>query len=176
MKKPALLFFLLAAFGQWVFAQKIEVEKRVSEQEFPAAAINRLDQDFQGRKCTRHYLESDGDTTNFEAKFKWQGERYSVEFFKNGELKDTEKQVDFKKITAVAQEKINGRLRQDFKKFKVKKVQEQTLPGLPGHRFEIEVKGKNSEGAGYFEYLFEENGSLIRSRKIILPSNNITLY
>jgi hypothetical protein len=176
MNKSTLLIFVLVASGQWLSAQKIEVEKRVPEQEFPAVAIEWLGGHFDGRKCKRYYLESDGDTTNFEAKFKWQGECYSVEFFKNGSLKDIEKQVDFKTIPATAQAKINERFRQDFKKSKVKKVQEQTLPGQAGHRYEIEVKGKNSDGTAYFEYLFEEDGKLLKSRKILLPPNNITLY
>ena len=176
MKKTALLIFFLAALAQCFFAQKIEVEKRIPEREFPTKAIEWLNGDFQGRKCERYYLESDGDTTNFEAKFKWQNERYSVEFFKNGDLKDIEKQVDFKIIPAAVQLKITGRFQQDFKKFKVKKVQEQTLPGQPGQRYEIEMKGKNDEGTAFFEYLFEEDGSLLLRRKIELPSNNITLY
>lgn len=176
MKKITWLTFLLMAAGQWLFAQKIEVEKRVPEDELPVAALELLNERFDARKCKRYYLESDGDTTNFEAKFKWQGECYSVEFFKNGQLKDIEKKVDFKKIPPATQAKINERFRQDFKKFKVKKVQEQTMPGQNGRRYEIEVKGKNDEGTAYFEFLFEETGNLVERRKIILPSNNINLY
>ncbi len=176
MKKSSLFIFLLAAFGQTLLAQKIEMEKRIPEQEFPPAAIDWLNDKFSDRKCNRFFLESDGDTTNFEAKFKWQKSCYSVEFLNDGSLKDIEKQVKFKEIPAAVQTSINKQFQEDFKKFKLKKVQEQTLPGRLEKRYEVEIKGKNDEGTAFFEYLFESDGRLVMRQKIILPTNNITLY
>lgn len=176
MKNFFWIFFLLAPQVQALFAQKTEVEKRIPEKSFPGNALLWLNAEFAQRKCLRYYLETDGDTTNFEAKFKWQGERYSVEFFKNGLLKDIEKQIRFKDIPASTQAVIQEKFQRVFKKFKVLKVQEQTLPNTPGKRYEIEVKGKNDSGTALFEYLFEADGRLVLSRQIILPPNNITLY
>lgn len=166
----------LALQVQALFAQKTEVEKRIPEKSFPGDALLWLNAEFAQRKCLRYYLETDGDITNFEAKFKWQGERYSVEFFKNGVLKDIEKQISFKDIPDSAQAGIHEKLRRDFKQFKVLKVQEQTLPNISGKRYEMEIKGKNDSGTALFEYLFEADGRLVLSRQIILPPNNITLY
>lgn len=176
MKNFFWLIFLLSLQVQALFAQKTEVEKRIPEKSFPGDALLWLNAEFAQRKCLRYYLETDGDSTNFEAKFKWQGERYSVEFFQSGVLKDIEKQIRFNDIPASVQAEIHEKFRQDFKKFKVLKVQEQTLPNISGKRYEIEIKGKNDRGTALFEYLFEADGRLVLSRQIILPPNNITLY
>lgn len=148
----------------------------MNESEFPPTALSYLEEQYPDHGRTRYFLESGSDSVNFETKFKWQGSCYSIEFFKDGSLKDTEKQVKYASLEAGLMEVLNDRFRQDFKKWKVKKVQEQTLPGRPGLRYEIEVKGKSEEGWAFFEYLFEADGPLVLKRKIILPSNNITLY
>jgi Zn-finger protein len=157
-------------------AQKLEVEKRVRQDEFPKPALEYLDLHFEGKKCTRFFREYHADTTNYEAKFKWQKQRYSVEFLVNGTLKDIEKQVPFSALPTVGREKISAQWAKDFRKFKVVKCQEQTLPNRPEKRYEIEVKGKDADGMAFYEYLFEANGNLVKRQKIILPSNNITLY
>ena len=173
MKHLALLLLLLPA---WLPAQKIEIEKRVRQRDFPAEALSRLDRDFPERKCTRYYLESDQDSTNYEAKFKWMGNRYSVEFFRDGRLKDTEKQIGWGEVAAGPQALIEAQFQHDFSHFKVKKVQVQTVPHDPDPRYEIELKGRNAAGAAFFEYLFSAGGNLLQRRKILLPPNHITLY
>ena len=163
--------------SQSLSAQKIEVEKKVPPGQFPPPALRYLDENYADRGRTRHYLEAGSDTTKFEAKFKWQGVCYSVEFFEDGSLKDTEKEIDFDDIPAGPRQKMQEVFDADFQKAKVKRVQQQTLPGSPALRYELEVKGKTHPGGwAMWEYLFTAAGDVVRKDKIILPSNNILLY
>lgn len=174
--KKMLSMALFTALATGLFGQKIEIEKKVSPEEFPAAALEYLNERYPDRGRTRHFLESGSDSTNFEAKFKWQGHCFSIEFFQDGKLKDSEREVKFAALPADLQQQVAARFQRDFKKFKVKKVQEQTLPGSSEPNYEIVVKGKAPDGRAFFEYLFAADGSVVLSQKIILPSNNITLY
>jgi hypothetical protein len=164
-------FFALAAY-----AQKVEVEKRISEKEFPVLAKTWLSENFNDATHMRFFREYTSDTTNYEAKFCWKKNRYSVEFLKTGQLKDIEKSIPFSEVPEPGRAVIRQVLQADFSKYKIIKCQEQTRPGHPGRRYEMELKGKKSSQTRLYEYLFEEDGRLVLSRKIVLPSNNITLY
>ena len=176
MFKTLLLFLLIACFPASISAQKIEVEKKIPRAEFPAEALKFLEEKFPGKKNSRFFLESGADTINYEAKSKWRGDCFSVEFLQDGKWKDTEMEVAFKGLTPSLQESVAAVLSESFSKFKVKRVQEQSMPGRLELRYEMEIKGKGPEGWGMWEYLFTSDGQLVEKQRILLPSNNITLY
>ena len=157
-----------------LFGQKIEVEKRIKKSEFPTVAETFIKEKFSEKKRIKYFKEINGDTIHYEAKFKSDGYCYSVEFFDNGQLEDIEKKIQENELPAATQKNINDYFARHYKKYKIKKIQEQTGHGTT--RYEIEAKGKDQSGTYLYEFLFSETGLFIQRQKIILPSNNITLY
>lgn len=173
--KASLIVCALLLGGQ-VFSQKIEVEKKIRREQFPAEALQWLEMEYPGLRRDRYFQEFEADTTNYEAKFCWEKAWYSIEFLKDGSLRDIEKQVDFSSIPEAGRKKMEEQLDADFKKWKVSRCQEQVRPKQPGKRYEIEIKGRDATGAVKYEFLFNENGGLVQKREIILPSNFINQY
>lgn len=165
----ASLFFLTS-----IFAQKIEQEKRIDPSDFPNQAMDYLEEHFSGIRKMKLYQEISTDSVTYEAKFKLNAFRYSVEFFPDGELLDIEKLIPFSTIPEPSRLKIIELWQDHFKKYKVTRCQEQTSD--LGIRYEIEVKGKNKEGRALYEYLFEADGDFVQKRKIILRTTDMTLY
>ncbi len=172
----SIVLTLLCFWQTEALAQKMEVEKRVSKDEFPAPALQFLTKEYPGLRKDRYFKEFEGDTTNFEAKFCWQKERYSIEFQVDGSLKDIEKQVKFSSIPSEIRKLISQELDASFKKWRVSRCQVQQVPGRIEQWYEIEIKGKDHTGAVQYEYLFDDQGILVRKREIILPSNLINQY
>lgn len=158
----------------WAQNKKIEVEKRIDRAVFPDQALEYLNQNFPGVEKWRLYEEQSSDSLSYEAKFKQEGYRYSVEFTPDGNLMDVEKQVKFRVLPESTKNQIVQRWQEDFSRFKIIKCQEQT--SIIGIRYEIEVKGKNEKGVSIFEYLFEENGAFLKRSRVVLRSSDMTLY
>lgn len=162
------------SFFSNISAQKIEQEKRINQSEFPSLAMDYLQNHFQGMRKMKLYQETSTDSITYEAKFKLNQSRYSVEFFPNGQLLDIEKMIDFETIPTQTRQKITQLWNEHFQKHKITRCQEQT--SKRGIRYEIELKGKNKEGRALYEYLFEANGDFVRKREIILRTTDMTLY
>lgn len=144
---------------------------------FPTLAQELLADSFPDLARMKYYLELNGTDTTYEAKFKWKRAFYSVEFLPTGSLMDVEKRLKFSGLPTSFQAAVEQQLGHDFTKFKVKKCQEQTVPGLERKRYELEIEGKPASGkAAVFEYLFEEDGTVVQRQEVLLPSNDINLY
>lgn len=172
-------YFLLVIIGilpSVIFAQtqKKEVEQRIPSGDFPPLARKHIEKDFPNAKRLKFYREITNDTISFEAKFCSEKNWYSVEFTPEGKLLDIEKKVKFRTIPEATQTQIKKRWDQDFKKYRVKKCQEQT--SSLGIRYEIEVRGRGSEGTAFYEYLFAADGTFLQKREIVLRSSDVTLY
>ena len=170
------LLFLVITTGQTTgaFSQKVEIEKRISQEAFPKQALQLVETDYPEAKKLKFYRERSADSTTFEAKFCFEKHRYSVEFNPDGDLLDIEKKIKFKTLPEPTQEAFEAKWSEDFKRFRVSKCQEQT--SSKGIRYEIEVKGKSSQGTDFYEYLFESDGTFIQRQKIILRPSDMSLY
>ena len=156
-------------------AQKFEMERRISKKKFPTASLNYLQEHFPEVEKIKYFLEKNrDDIIHFEAKFRYQDEYYSVEFYENGNLQDVEKKIVFGAIEQNIQSFIRNQWAADFKRYAIVKCQEQKA--LDKLRYEIEVKGKNRYGTAYYEYLFESDGSFVRREMIILTPDDMVLY
>ena len=78
------LFFSLISHAQ----TKNEKEERINKEDFPNNALEVTDHIPAHAKRLRFYKETDGEKQSFEAKFKLNKLRYSVEFNTNGELEE----------------------------------------------------------------------------------------
>lgn len=155
--------------------QKIELEERIPESDFPKSALEQVQQKYPLRRRVKFYREiSKADSLTFEAKLLSEGHWYSVEFYPDGTLVDIEKRVKFKSLPEATQAHISMRWEDDFRKVRIVKCQEQSSAN--GLRYEIEVRGKDETGSAFYQYLFTEAGSFINREKMELRPSDMTLY
>ncbi len=166
----ALLLFCWGLAG----AQKYEVERRVDASEFPASAVEYLQQAFPGKDKVKYYKETSRQGESYEAKFLWQGHRYSVEFGPEGDLQDVEREMRYRDLPEPVRRQMEIQWATDFRKYRIDRTQEQTVDDRL--RYEIIVRGKGADGVSYFEYLFEDDGTFVERQQIVLPPNDIFLY
>lgn len=160
---------LLAQIGE-----KIEIEERIAALEFPVPALTILHERFPDVKSVKYYREQSADDISYEAKFRLDEVKYSVEFYSDGSLMDIEKLMAFDDIPSAARSAIEVQWEKQFRKWKVIKCQEQSSDA--GIRYEIEMKGKGNKSAQLYEYLFEADGTFVAKSRLVLRSNDMSLY
>ncbi len=175
-----LLFFLTVFFSVIIAAcgkaQKIDVEKKIPESEFPPAAVQWLKKEYSNQIKIRYFIEIEADVINYEAKFCFEKEKYSIVFLKDGELCEIEKEIEYSILPASTQKNIELQLNADFKKWKIARLQERTLPPSPILTYELLAKGKGESGVIIYNYYFSKNGEVLKKSKIVLPSKIINQY
>lgn len=187
------LLVLVMAFSPCFGQTKYEREFRILKKQFPEKALNYLSEEIQGAKRVRFYKEIDSAKISFEAKFKKDKLKYSIEFDENGKLEDIEitiKQVD---IPNSSWANIQEYLSTTFKKSKIRKIQQQypvtegespetTIKNafqnllLPSINYELIVSAKKEREHEQFEILFDANGNLLKLRKSLPPNYDHVLY
>lgn len=169
-----------------LFAQekKQEVETSIKKSDLPEEALSILNQFWNDEKKADFYREFDGQSISYEAKFKLNNYLHSIEFDENGTLLDIELLINFDKIPKNTGNAIKSYLNDQYTKFRITRVQrqysndEEDLAELflkkefddLTIRYELEVEAQNKEELGAFEFLFNENGQLIRKREIVRRS------
>lgn len=173
------LFFLahISVSGQI----KIEKEERIKPQEVPKKAPDWISQNFSDIKRIKWFKQIEDNYQSYEAKFKSNGLRFSVEFENTAVLKNVEIETEFDKILSPAKEMLTKKLEEKFIKFKFKKIQFEYLPAnlafqnfsekiktpLPVPDFyEIELVGKTPEETKLYEARFDALGKLVQMREI----------
>ncbi|WP_276168236.1 hypothetical protein [Zobellia alginiliquefaciens] len=186
-----LLFFV---FGiSTAFAQiKDEREHRIKKSQFPENARLFLHQKLVNARRIRFYKEIDGSKVSYEAKFKKDRLRYSIEFNTDGKLEDIEIEIEPLDIPNDSYSKITKYLEQNFKKYRIKKIQQQynvdddnvdeTLKNafqnlmLPSIKYELIINGKNDKGYEQFEILFNAEGQFELIKKALPANYDHVLY
>ena len=118
------LSFLLMANGLSGQEIKVEKEERVREVEVPAQSTGWLSEVFPSLSKVKWYKESTSGKTSYEAKFKYQSKKYSVEFSETGAFEDIEFLVNWKSLDENLRDRLINLLT-GFEKIKVRKVQKQ---------------------------------------------------
>ena len=187
--------FLTVLFlcGCWANAQnKYEREYRIKKSQFPEQALTYIEKELKEAKRIRFYKETDSTKVSYEAKFKKDRLKYSVEFDEGGVLEDIElliRPVDIPNDTFL---KINDFLDKDFIKFRIRKIQQQYPLGkkdtetvvknafqnlmLPYIKYEIIVSGKKNKGYAQYEVLFDAEGNFVKMRESLPPNYDHILY
>ncbi|MCB0561592.1 MAG: hypothetical protein H6573_27355 [Lewinellaceae bacterium] len=158
-----------------LFAQKIEVEKRISPEEAPALIHQFLEREYSEKSKVKFYEEQNESGRFFEAKFCFQKARYSVKFNPEGQLVDTERQIRYKEIPAEAAGQIEKQLKGQFQRHKVVRTQE-VLENGQAVGYELEIKGKREVELGYFEGQFDSEGRQQSLRTIEQPPNDFLFF
>lgn len=189
MKKLLVCLLCCLCFG--LAAQtKFEKKERVNAEEFPKEAIGLLKAALLPKKI-KYYKEQSDSGISYEAKFKHNGTFFSVEFSTDGNLEDIEAEIT--QLPSQTQGAINEYLSEEFKKYTLKKIQRQFIktqednPSTilktalinthsPSVNYELIVMVKAEAGWQQFEMLFDANGKLLSSKKIVPPPYEHILY
>jgi hypothetical protein len=170
-----LLFTPLLSFAQL----KYERESRLSEQKVPPTAREFLD--LVSKHSIRWYEEEAyGNRHTVEAKFKYKGQRYSVEFDSLGQLEDIE--IRIPKLPKVVMDQLSKTLNT---KFRIQKIQQQYSGNIKQFsalferdismlqvRYELVIKLKENGKWHLYEILINEDGDVERKDKIILRNTD----
>lgn len=193
MKHLLLILILILPIFASSQDKKIEKEEDIKREQMPEGAQEYLLQNIpEDINKLRHYYETDGDKESFEAKFKYNRHRFSVEFNETGTLEDIEVQVKKNDLEDVVLEKIENYLDTQHDRFKIEKIQaqfqsdnknpEQTMKrarkfdkNSPDH-YELIVATKNKGKLKKYEMLFDANGNFENEREIIRNSYDYLIF
>jgi len=182
----ALLLNVETTFAQ----QKTEREYAIKTAQVPKSALQYVDQVFEGRR-TKWYAEESQKGRSIEAKVKQDGTIYSIEFDEAGKLQDIETLISFKSLPEPLRNTIEKTLEAEFSRIKIIKVQRQwtgpakTLQLLlakkePAEkyitRYELVIRGTKDRSTSDYEVLVDDQGTLIRTSKIISKDNPHLLF
>ncbi len=183
---------LLALCSNSLFAQsKYEMEKRIKEEDVPTRALHFIDS-LRLVKKVRWYLEKGFGRSSIEAKFKLNKKKYSVEFDTTGSIEDIEVQIKWDNLQPKSKDAITNILKEDCKKFKIRKIQIQYLGSRAvllekirdKHdsmnniiiRYEIVVRCSETKSVALFEYLFSETGEKLSVSEILIENASNLVY
>lgn len=180
-------FFLLSSL---VFGQtKYEKEYRLKLSSVPEEAQDFLKALGFNSKI-KWYKEEGLASTSIEAKTEFNDKKYSIEFDSNGQIEDIEVEVEWKELPTATQTKICDYLTENHQKYKIEKIQIQYTgdsdnlikkvtnsaeEGITTH-YEIIVKGKTNDNFQLLEYLFSDEGNMVKKSVIVFKNTDNLEY
>lgn len=187
---PCALILLLGYSAQ--AQNKYEREFRIKKSQFPEKALTYIEAKLQEARRIRFYKETDSAKVSYEAKFKKDRLKYSVEFDEDGALEDIEILIEPVDIPDDAFANMKTYLEGTFTKYRIRRLQQQYPVTekdaeavvkdafqnlmLPYIKYELIVAGKKEQGYEQFEILFDAEGNFKKSRKSLPPNYDHVLY
>lgn len=191
MKQSFLFIIILFAFYNAALSQvKFEQETRIKKKEVPESAIKFIEK-FGFKKKIKWYKETNVNSSSIEAKTKFRKRKYSIEFDLNGNLEDLEIQIPSKEIPEKTAVNIFKNFKKNHLRYEVEKIQiqysgdeesivQKVIKGIDSKnvktQYEIVIIAKIDKKFQKLEYLFSEQGDLIKSQKIILKNTDNLEY
>jgi len=186
------LFYISIAINVLEAQVKREREFRILQSQFPENALQYIKDTLKNARRIRFYKEIDSNKISYEAKFKKDKLKYSIEFDQDGVLEDVEiliKKVDIPRNSFV---KIENYLKDTFVKYRMLRMQRQYPVGeegvektienafqnsmLPTIKYELIVGGKKNRKYNKYELLFDANGNFEHIRISLPPNYDHVLY
>jgi hypothetical protein len=169
--------------------EKQEKEERIDREKMPTSALFLIEKIPESAKRLRYYYETDGENESYEAKFKYKGAIFSVEYGKGGKLQDIEVTLDDKQLPKSTLKNIKTYLKESQERYRIEKIQAQYLPTTLNessaeklllkslsfdtqepNNYELIAAVKNKGKLKKFEMLFDENGRFLNKREILRNS------
>lgn len=181
MNTARIILILFAVYSFNSEAQeKYEREFKINVEKIPRAANDFIDSIKTNSKI-KWYQEISHDSISYEAKFKRNNKKFSVEFDTLGILQDLEIEIKKGEISPKVLTNIERELDSIYQKWKFQKIQIQysgesskivsfVTKNKPSTAvqtaYEIVLKGKNISGTHLYEVSFNEKGELKQILKI----------
>ena len=189
-KNNLFLLLLCLTCGNLSFGQKFEREYRIKVEEVPDKARRFIEALNFDRKV-KWYGEEGLNSKSIEAKTKYLGRKYSVEFDTSGHIEDIEIRIPTKAIPAKTLKSIKSNLDEEFESFRFIKIQVQYSgepealirinadnwkEALVNKKYEIVLKGKTEAETRWYEYTFSEIGEVEGKSVVILRNTDNLEY
>lgn len=176
-----LIIFLITFSSISVLAQeKFEKEYRASEDDIPTAALQFLE-NVEFDKRVKWFKEESQDGISYEAKSKIRSQKISIEFDTTGRLQDIEITIPEAEIPSETLSTIKTYLDESYTKSKIEKIQKQWT-GNPkvlnrmlvsgneneDHILSYEIMASTRDSGAYvlYEYLFNDQGKVVRKSRV----------
>lgn len=186
------LFFSVMCNSQSQY--KYEKESRISEEAFPKEALRFLKEVLPSNLSKiKYYSEQDSLKQSFEAKFKLNKKRFSVEFDTQGILEDIEITIKKKELPKATLDSMQSYFETNFDKVRYKKIQIQFRNTSASndpysfkkvffaetnqrHYYEIIAEVKKDSKRDFIEITFDAVGKFINYRTVKSSSYEHILY
>ena len=180
-----LVTLLLVGNTPIVAQQKYEREVRIQAEDVHPHALEFI-KTTAINTTIKWYRETGLDTTSIEAKTKYKGQRYSIEFSENGTLEDIEVEIKARDVKETTLNSLKKTIENTYGDFKLEKIQLQytgnpellktvlgtnTVPDAVTIKYELVVSSKESGTFKRFELLFNEALELESTTEIITKNN-----
>lgn len=180
-----LVTLLLVGTTHMIAQQKYEREVRIQATEVPADALNFVNNSPIDSKI-KWYREIGLDTNSIEAKTKYNGQHYSIEFSENGVLEDIEVEIKARDLEQTTFDSLKKTIENAYGDFKLEKIQLQytgnpellktvfdtsPVPDAIIIKYELVISSKESGTFKRFELLFNEALELESTTEIITKNN-----
>ena len=190
MQKHLILFLLFIISMNGYAQYKYEREVRVRKSAVPAVALNHVGLMNLDSKI-RWFKEQGNQNIYYEAKTKYQGQRYSIKFEEDGSFLDLEIEVTPIEMPERTVKIIEGFLESEYNPYSIEKIQIQFTgnpetvltrfhewPSITGIdvNYEIVISTKREGSFVMFELLFSEAGAVVHQAEIISKSIDNLLY
>lgn len=186
-----LSFLITDLFPARLLAQgKYEKESRISAKDVPANALQFI-QSLNPRQKVKWFKEEGLNTESFEAKFKHNNAKLSIEFDTSGTIEDIEMDVHWETLPLSWKDTALYYLKKNCQKNKIVKVQIQftgkeadllskiksihATPPITVH-YEVIVKCTQKKDIALFEYLFNDAGRPVSTSRIIFKNSSHLEY
>ncbi len=190
MNKIFLFLSLFASVYVGSAQNKFEKEIRIKVETVPQDALVFVDS-LHFNKRVKWYKEIGIDRTSIEAKTKYKGKKYSIEFSRDGVLEDIEVNIKWEFIPNLMRSRMKQALESRYAKYKVEKAQIQYI-GNPDKQisyindgihleeltinYEVVIHAKIDRAYKKFELLFSSDGELLESAEIVLRNSDNIEY
>jgi hypothetical protein len=180
--KIIITFMLM--FLAWASSEaqvKIEREYRINRSDVPEKALNFIDSThFTAR--IKWYAEESQDGRSIEAKTRFRGTRYSVEFDTTGEVQDVEVTMKFNELEPIIEERITTSLNESFNKLRIVKIQKQwtgprevlielinsnTTDKKYKQLYEVYLSARENGALKYYEVLLDGEGTILKKMESV---------
>lgn len=170
--------------------QKFERESRLKPDEVPTAALQFIEAVEMDTRW-KWYYEENLEGNSVEAKTKYKGTRYSVEFDTSGKIQDVEIEMKWQDLDDQVRRNISIALDSLFTRHKINKIQIQysaeskvlldllnNQPNIPQAKiqYEIVVAGRKTNRPKLYELTFTDSGKLSEISEIIFRNTDNLEY
>lgn len=173
---------------------KYEKEERIEKKLFPQNALELLEETIPEKaRRIKYYKETDSVKVSYETKLKYKGDKFSIEFGKEGNLEDVEVIIKRRHIPDATFDKIKNYLNDRYDSFRLKKIQRQyrntsektakkviedALFNKTDGKFKYEIiaEVKVDKKRYFIEITFSKNGDFELVRTVIQSSYDHILY
>lgn len=166
--KITIILFLFLTIHSVVSAQ----DRSVNEKDVPVQVKDYLSTTYPESGKKEYYKISKNDTAVYEVEFVANKVRYNLKFTQQGELLETEKEIELEDLDPAVRLKITLIMEKTFSKSKIHKVQEVDPTGLRRYEVTAKIKSKKDDAftSGVYAVLFDESGQLLKIEKEELNS------